>query len=122
MTPRLLKTHSLVVTRKSPTGEYNDDGDWVDGTTLDPFTVKGSLQPFRQGKSKVELPDGVRQQDVRLFYTKAILTTSDEILNQEADTTLIDGIPYECWYVEPWVGNSLMTDHHKVFWVREDRL
>ena len=122
MYTRLLTTHTLEFIRKATDGGYNDDGDWVEGTAQPPFEEKGSLQPFQKGKSKVDLPKGVTAKDVRLFYTKADLLIADEYLDQEADKTTIEGIPYQVWHIEPWKGHGLRSGHNKVFLVREDKM
>lgn len=117
----LFKTHTLSFSRKDTTGSYDSDGNWVEGTTSAPFDVRGGLQPFRQGETTVDLPQGVTAKDTRIFYTKTLLFIQDEYLDQEADTTIIDGVPYKVWHVEPWQ-LGLPADHYKTFLVREDKM
>lgn len=120
--PRLMRVQSLTILRKGEDGYYNDDGDWVEGKELDPFDIPCNIQPFKQGKSTVDLPEGVRAKDIRVVYTEVELFQADEITNQEGDCTFIGGIEFECWNVEPWMGYGLRTDNYKVFFVRKDKM
>lgn len=119
---RLLRTSTLPITRKTTTGSFNDNGEWVKGTNQTAFNIRCSIQPFRQGESKVELPIGVTAQDVRAIYTTTEMLTADEYLNQEPDETTIKNIPYECYHIEDWDNFNLQADHYKVLFVRRDKI
>lgn len=119
---RILSRNTLQFIRKKTTGSYDDKGKWVGGEDKAPFKVKGSLQPFEQGKTRIDLPTGVTSSDVRLFYTDCELHTADEHSNQESDTTTIDGREFICYDKEDWKTPSINLPHFKVFLVRKDKL
>lgn len=120
--PRLLQTHTLTFERTGTDGYYNDYGEWVEGTPSAPFPVKGSLQPFKMGRSQQDLPSGITAKDARLFYTVEDLQVGDEYTNSEPDTTEIDGIPFEAYHSAPWVGYGMQTEHYQVVLVRRDKM
>ena len=119
---RLFNTHTLTITRtQANTGYIDEDGNYVDGTTSN-FDINCNIQPFRKGDTEMELPEGVRSEDVRVIYTKTQLLNNIEQLNQEADTTVIDGLQYECHNVATWIGYQLRAaENYKVMFVRVDK-
>ena len=117
----LFNTHTLSFERKGTDGYYDDDGNWVEGTAGQPLEVRGGLQPFRQGKTTVDTPNGVTAKDMRLFYTKTKLRTIDEYTLEEADRTTIDAIPYRVWHIESWQ-LGLPASHYKTYLIREDKM
>lgn len=125
-TPRLLKKNTLLITRwDATTGGYDADGEYVEpdkDEALNPFPVQGSLQPYSAGKTKVELPEGVRANDARVFYTVARLLTSDDAVDQKADITFIDNAPYELFHVEDWYSPAFRTAHYKCVFIRQEKM
>ena len=123
MTLRLLKTHTLSISRKDPDTGYIDPTTrrWVEGTAT-AIDVQGSLQPFRSGESLIDLPEGIRTQDTRVFYSVDEIKTELEEINQEADETVIDNIAYKCFFVEPWKGLGLSIEHYRSIFIRKDKL
>ena len=117
----LLKTTVLTFTRFEE-GNYDVGGteEWVDGTPT-PVIAEGSLQPFREGTSKVVLPEGTKTQDARLFYTKTLLRTEDEFNNTVADTTVINGATYEVFNSGDWNQFGLSVDHFRAILIRRDK-
>lgn len=124
LVPRLLKKNSLTFTRTTTdTGYYDDQGGWVEGTP-EPNTIEttGNLQPFRQGKERTDLPSGIYPKHIKIYYTVTELLGYDDITNQEADRTTIDGIPFVVYDVEDWSTPAYRCAHYKVYLVREDKL
>lgn len=120
--PRLLQKNSLTFTRKNTTGAYDNSGNWVEGTAKAPVGVKGSLQPFREGDTRVDLPQGVSARDVRIFYTVHKLQTANDFTNAEADVTVIDGINFTVYNQEDWNVAAVTLAHYKTFLIRQDKL
>lgn len=123
MTSKLLKTHTLTITRKTPDTGYIDPSTkrWVAGSSV-PIEVVGGLQPIKAGEKLIDLPDGIRTIDTKVFYSKDEIKTELEQINQEADETVIDGIDYKCFFVEAWTGTGLRSDHYKSIFIRKDKL
>ena len=121
---RLLKTQTITVYRKGTEGYINADGDWVPGTDADPFDIEGNLQPYKRGKTRIEPPEGVRTQDMRVLYTSRNygLYTSDEDSNQEPDEIELDGVRYMCFHVEDWGTYGIIPDNWQHFFVRTDKV
>lgn len=121
---RLLRTHTLTLTRyldkgqqyDPATGKYSTD---VVGTTLD---ITCSVQPFRQGNSQVKLPEGVTPQDTIVVYTAPsnVIQTSSQFTKVPADTTVYKGLVYEAFHAEDWSGYGLKTDNYKAIFIRRD--
>lgn len=121
---RLLNTHTLTITRLVAGSGYQDPvtKKWVDGTQEAPFDISCSIQPFRNGKEQIKLPEHINSKDVRIVYTKTELYETDEFAERKADTTVIGGLEFECFRVEPWTGFNLSTDHYKCLFIRKDKL
>lgn len=120
-----MQTHTQTITRYDSsdsqydpnTGQYSVE---VVGTTFD---IKCSVQPFRNGKNQIELPEGVTSNDTIVIYTDEanILQTADQFGKGRADTTEYRGRVYECFYVEYWGGYGLITDNVKAIFIRRDQ-
>lgn len=118
----LLNKFTLSITRKDAgTGYYDDDYNYVEGTTSN-FNIQCSIQPFKEGKGKDDLPEGVSSRDVRVVLTKTELRTAEESTNQEADETVIDGITYVCFDAANWTGHGLNSDHYRCLFIKKDKL
>jgi hypothetical protein len=125
MTPRLLRTHALTITRYTDseavydpvTGRYDNSG--ISSTTFD---IKCSIQPFRLGDRELKLPDGITAEDARFVYTDPSnpIRTSSQYDKVIADTTVIEGIEYEAFDSSNWTGFGLRTDNYKVVFIRKD--
>lgn len=120
---RLLKTSTLIITRyETSSGYYDSNNMWVEGTTAKPITIEGSIQPFNKGNNQIDLPDGVRGDAAVFIYTKTKVRSQDDVNSYTADTTLIDGNLYECFYVEDWSRYNLKAVHYKAVFIRKDKL
>ena len=120
---RLLNTHCLTFTRDVGGGFYGDDGRWVDDTSDDgTFSANGSLQPFNPFKLQLVIPEGVTQNDTRIFYTTCVLKTTSQFTQTIADTTIIDDLTFEVFSVRPWTGLLSSVNHYAAVLIRQDQL
>lgn len=118
---RLMKTSTLEITRDTGDGYWDDKGRWVDDSTPLIFTIDGNSQPFRLGDKQVILPEGVSANDARVVRSKVLLNTSDQFGDKKkADTTVINGLVYEAFFVEDWNSYGLKTDHYKTTFIKKD--
>lgn len=93
------ETDTLIFSEENPTaGYFDDDENWIQGTVTE-VTAVGSLQPFLTTSiRRIVLPRGVKEEDARLFYTKASnLKSAKDSTRQEASVTTINGEEY---YIE----------------------
>jgi hypothetical protein len=97
-------------------------GTWQEGTEDDPVVATGNLQPYRQGKERVDLPEGIKARHAKVFYTTTLLLGYDDISNQEADKTTIDGVTFVVYDAEDWDTPAYRSKHYKVYLVREDKM
>lgn len=117
----LLQKSTLTFTRDGGDGYWNEDGQWVEAA---PITVQaiGNLQPFRQGKEQIILPEGKKSDDAFIFYTKTLLQTASQFTKELADTTVIDSRDYYVLSAEDWSKQpGLIPIHWKTILMREDQ-
>jgi hypothetical protein len=141
--PRLLRKNSLIFKRKAKEGDglwddngiwvdaefwqdgqpgyWTDTGDWVNGDDV-LIPTKGNLQPFKQGKERIDLPEGIRSSEVKIYYTTTKLETADDHENGLPDETIIDNVVYEVYDVEDWDTPAYRSKNYKVFLVRGDKM
>lgn len=119
---RLLSTEKLTIQRRQAGGGYFDDNYQYIEPTPELIEIDCSVQPFRNGQSQIELPEGVRSSDARNVYTKTPILTNIEQQDQLPDITTIDGFEYECFNVENWSRYGLKVDHYRAVFIRKDKL
>lgn len=119
---KLLNKTSLNVYRLSGSGGYQDaNGNWVEGSeTIVP--IKCSLQPFRNGDSQRDLPEGIRSDEVYVVYTKTPILSADDRTKRKADEIEIQGVRFECFFAENWNWYGLNSDHYKAVFIKKDKL
>jgi len=102
-------------------GEQTEDeyGFLVPGAQTS-IETKGSLQPFRLGKTSTVTPEGVKPQDLRIYYTKTLLNSSDVDNQIPADTTTIGGEELVVVDNGDWTTNLSTLKHYKVILVRKE--
>ena len=119
---RLINRTTIPVFRRLEASGYLDENNrWVEGNEEDCFNIKCSIQPFRNGDEQIELPEGVRTEEVRYVFTKTELFTNDENLEREADEIEYKDFRWECFSVEDWTGHRLRTDHYRCVFIRKDK-
>lgn len=123
MALKLLNRFTLSIVRKTAGTGYLDPTSrkWIQGTDEAAFDISCSVQPFRNGDNQLKLPEGVEANNAIVVLTKTELKTSDELTNQEPDTTTYKGQSYECFNVEDWTGHGLKTDHYRCVFIRKDK-
>lgn len=121
----LLRTGRYNVRRfAANSGYYQKDGTYIEPTNSEStFSIQANIQPFRDGKTKITLPDGVRSDDAITVFTETELFTDEELVNGRGDIITYRGLEYECYYLEPWVGyGNLLPEHYNCTFVKRDKL
>lgn len=116
----VLNTHTINIERFVQGEGYWLDGKYIEGS-ITTIPVKCSLQPYSDGFSQKDLPDGQRLSGSYLVFTQTELIALDEILDNRPDEFELNGIRYECFKIEPWVGFSLNTSHYQCLFTRKDK-
>lgn len=121
---RLMKMTELQVTRTTAGSGYIDPNTraWTNGSSTTTFAAKGSLQPFASGKKQYVLPQGIKTSEAYNFFTSDKLYTTDDALDQVADTVVIDGVIFEVFDQEDWSHFNLKTAHYRAILIRKDKL
>lgn len=118
---RLINRTPLTFTRKSDAGYYDDDGEWVDGFDDEFIHIRCSLQPYRKGKSRLVLPEGVVTRDAFVIFTNSELRVADQLTDTLSDKTVINNQSYEVIDEEDWSFHSnLRSCHRQYLLIRED--
>ena len=118
----LMKTQEVPLYKRSSSGGYlNQDNEWIDSSFEEPVTLKCNIQPLREGKNKVILPDGVRTDAVIILRSFTPLKISDQYTGEEGDEIEYKSIRYEIFKEEDFSDYGLMTDHYKYLLKRKDR-
>lgn len=94
---------------RSSAGQYDDDGNWQDGTqqTMD---VIANVQPLNARENEQYtsiLAGGNRTISMVKVYTNAILLTDAQMTGQKADILLWLGKQYKIAMAEEWQSNII---------------
>ena len=122
----LLNDIPIIVYRKN-TESYFKDGRWVepDPNNDQEINIKGSIQPLTDGFTQIDLPEGVRNTDVFLVYTKTKLQYAEETTGQTPDEIEVDGYRYELYKSGNWNLHRmkrLRAKHYRHIFIRKDKL
>ena len=115
---KLLQTHSITFTRTGDDTDkiYVDDyGKPVKPTTTSQIETCGSLQPFSKKQNRVGLPEGFREEDYYVYYSKCELRTIEQFDNNLADTCTIDGREFKVLRKGNWMGFGLVSDNYEYY-------
>lgn len=119
----LQRTPLTIFRRDEAEGYLGVDGKWVYDVNVEEIPIRCSLQPYvKNSQEEVNLPEGIKQEDLRYVFTKTLIRTADDINKIEADETIIDGFRYQCLSVKPFVGYGLRSDHYECMFARKDKL
>jgi hypothetical protein len=127
---RILSKHTATLLRAgtggTDGGDYDEKGNWVDGTRNDGSSCKSDLpcliQPaFRSGQSIKNLPEGVSSKDVKLLYTHVEIFATDEQTGITSDQIVWKGKTYEVFESDPWDGAGRIAAWEVVM-IRKDGL
>ena len=84
------------------------------------YTALGALQPLGIGIQTNILPEGYRESDARIFYTKTKVFADSVLKNTVADETVIDGETYKVIDCGDWSTNLSRLAHYKVVIVKKE--
>lgn len=119
----LNKTPLIVYRRDNTEGYLGDDGRWVYSNNIQEIPIRCSLQPYvKNSQEELNLPEGIKQEDLRYILTKTPILVADDITKTEADEVEIIGIRYQCLSVKNFTGFGLKTDHYECMFARKDKL
>jgi hypothetical protein len=115
---RLLQTHKIVFTRHGSDSDktYVDEyGDTISPSETSEIVTCGSLQPFSKKNNRVGLPEGFREEDFYVYYTKSSLRTTNQFQNEIPDTCSIEGREYKVTTKGNWTGFGLSVDNYEYY-------
>lgn len=72
-------------------GLYNDDGDWVPGSSAS-STIKAVVQPVK-GNQLMDMPEGIRTEAGWIAWSRSDIAVDDRIMNRD--------VPYRVLFVWP---------------------
>lgn len=116
-----LLTQDIEVTRHSE-GYYDENGRWVEGSTST-LTVKGRVQPYREGRVTKLLPEGISEEAALLVLSRERLYSANTKTKVSADTIEDDGDTYHVWSVKNFArasGDLALLNHYECVLLRED--
>lgn len=114
----LLQTSTLTINRFLP--GYYQGGDWVSGGLDTPFAILCNIQPYREGKERAHLPEGITTNDIVIVYTQSELQVADQFTSTDGDYFDLDGFTYKVYADANWSRYGLSIDHHKYLAIRKD--
>jgi hypothetical protein len=121
----LLNRHTVTLKRSNGVPEYNVDGDLIPAKREE-FPIKGCMQPFRKRNSRSEeqlvLPENVRLEDVKIFYTRFEVRPASNFTNTAADVIEYRGDVYEVFSVWDFSDFPLQTAHYAAVLIRRDKI
>jgi hypothetical protein len=120
---RLLNTSSVRVTRYGE--QALDDNGNVVVTQKQVFSVTGNWQPIpnvQKGEVAKVLPEGVKIEDVLVFFTKSELKPDNEKTGFTGDEVELDGWRYKVIQERNWSVQLPRIRHREFLLVRKTKL
>lgn len=123
MVGRIRRQTPLTFLRDTGNGYWDEAGKWREGVR-EPIVFRGSLQPFSMGRSKtLILPEGLKSQDAKVFYSTETIYTVDQFSMTKADVVFIDCLEYVALSTDDWRHTvSSRLRHCETLLVRRDKL
>lgn len=118
----LIKQIPLTFTRCSET-TINDWGQ-IEEVANEVVEARGSLQPMSLGEKTKVMPESLRTNDAKIFYTKTELLPSRTDSNNVqlfADYVFINNHKYIVYDAGDWTTNTSNLAHYKVVLVRTEK-
>lgn len=116
-----MRTHIVPLYCRSEEGGYlNNNHEWVEASWQDPVDLECNIQPYKEGKSKVILPDGVRAKDLIVLRSFTPIQIADHIDTEEGSEIEYKGNRYEVFAEEDFSSYGLLSDHFKYILKRKD--
>lgn len=120
MTISLLNKTKLEFSREG-VSENKGDGTYTPATPTT-YTAYGSLQPYQtKGNTEKKLPNGISSGDALTYFTTTQLRTANVLTKLKADSTTIDGYPYEVFAVDNWKRFGLTVDNYQCILIRKEQ-
>jgi len=91
---------AVIVTVERKTGGAYVNGLWVPGSTVTFKTLASPQQPTPRQLQVI--PEGERNQDIRLFYCKKVVRTASDKDQLEADVILHKGLRFRVMQLADW--------------------
>lgn len=124
MVGRIRRQTELTFLRDTGTGGgWGEDGNWQE-QRRSPIKVRGSLQPYTMSRgSTLTLPEGLKYNDAKVFYSGETIFTVDQFDMTKADVTFIDGLEYVAIATADWRYTvSRRVRHCETLLIRRDKL
>ena len=123
MVGRIRRQTELTFLRDVGEGSWGEDGAWHESPRK-LIKIRGSLQPFTMNKSStLILPEGLKYNDAKVFYSAEQIQTVDQFEMSKADVTYIEGLEYVALGVADWRhAVSSRMRHCETLLVRRDKL
>lgn len=92
-----------------------------------PVEIECNIQPYRDGKNTLKLPDGFRSVYAIEIRTPSELRSNDEFDDWMADEIVYEGRTFYCLDVANWTGHSsggtsLIPNHYLGLFYRRDKV
>ncbi len=89
--------------------------------------IECNIQPYRDGKNNLKLPDGFRSVYAIEIRTPSELRANDELEEWMADEIVYEGRTFYCLDVANWTGHStggvsLIPNHYLGLFYRRDKV
>ena len=115
-----LRRASTIYIERMPTEGYWDaSGRYVEPESLPPFELKCNIQPYREGKESILLPEGVTAESAQVIYCSVVLNTNDNLSGTEADRFELDGETYEIYRMVNRSRRPSPVAHYKYVAIRK---
>lgn len=84
----------FTIVRKTTAGYYDENGDWIEGSTSENIIIQATVQPLNSNDQTEVNPDGERTTEIVKVYTSTRLLTAKQAYDEnnpvEADVLLYD--------------------------------
>lgn len=92
-----------------------------------PVDIECNIQPYRDGKNTLKLPDGFRSVYAIEIRSPSELRANDELEDWMADEIVYEGRTFYCLDVANWTGHStggisLIPNHYLGLFYRRDKI
>lgn len=92
-----------------------------------PVEIECNIQPYRDGKNTLKLPDGFRSVYAIEVRSPSELRANDELEDWMADEIVYEGRTFYCLDVANWTGHStggvsLIPNHYLGLFYRRDKV
>lgn len=111
----------MYISRAPTQGYWDVSGKYVEPVAPDPFELKCSIQPYKDGRERMLLPEGTNAEDAQIIYCSEPLNIADPILKTESDTFELDGGTYVIFKGENRSRRRSTVSHYKYMAIRKTK-